>query len=447
MNSSAAPPGPRGLEAYRFFGGGSATKAFEFLQATARRYGPVSSFRVLNQRICLVDDAEVIREILVTQQHKFIRDTGATLLRELVGDGLLTSEEPRHRERRRIMQPAFHRAQVESYATAMVSESERLSNSWAQDQTLDIAMEMRRVTLAIVGSALFGVDFGSCATAVAEVLRRAIRRSARLALFLTVLEPLLLQYRRLNPRGPSLLFRSERAELERIIAPILEARRTAGTRDVLSLLLERSGVDGLTLTDEDVRNEIVTLVLAGHETTATALTWTWYLLGRHPAVEKRLHEELDSVLSGRLPALDDVPRLRWTSMVFTEAMRLYPPALAFGRRPVEPVTLGGYSIAPGTSVLVSPYITQRNPAYFCRPDEFLPQRWESISPPPFAYFPFGGGAKMCVGEPFAKLEGAVVLATLAQRWKLVDQNESHAGIAAGVTLNPDRQILMRCVAR
>src|SRR4051812_19022886 len=188
--TSNLPPGPRGLKAYGFLGGGSAAKAFAFLERTAKEYGPVSMFQVLGQRICLVDDAEIIRQILVTEQHRFIRDTGATLLRELVGDGLLTSDEPLHVERRRILQPAFHRAQIASYAQLMVAESERLSEGWQDGQELDIGVEMRRVTLSIVGSALFGVDFGSDVERIADILRRAVRRSARLSLLVVLFEPL-----------------------------------------------------------------------------------------------------------------------------------------------------------------------------------------------------------------------------------------------------------------
>jgi cytochrome P450 len=212
-------------------------RAVAFLQRTARTYGPVSSFRVLNQRICLVDDADIIRQILVTDQHKFVRDSGATLLRELVGDGLLTSDEPRHRERRRVMQPAFHREQVASYARSMSDESERLAKTWLPARRVDIGSEMKRLTLSIVGSALFGIDFGASTTRIAEVLQKAIRRSAYISLALPLLEPFLVAYRRHRPNRPSLFFRRERSELEEIIAPILRTRSERAAGDVLSLLL------------------------------------------------------------------------------------------------------------------------------------------------------------------------------------------------------------------
>jgi cytochrome P450 len=188
-------------------------------------------------------------------------------------------------------------------------------------------------------------------------------------------------------------------------------------------------------------------VLAGHETTSTALTWAWYLLATHPAVAERLYAELDTVLGDRDPGLDDVAQLPYANAVFTEALRLYPPALAFGRRPLRTCGLGGYSIPAGASIFVSPYITQRDARWFADPETFRPERWFGEAPPKFAYFPFGGGAKMCIGESFAKLEGVIVLATLARRYRLALVDPQAVGIAPGATLRPDRPILMRPVPR
>ena len=196
-----------------------------------------------------------------------------------------------------------------------------------------------------------------------------------------------------------------------------------------------------------MQNEVVTFVLAGHETTATALTWTWYLLARHPHVGERLQAELDEVLNGRMPQFEDVPRLPYTAHVFKEALRLYPPALLFARRPKTDIELGGYKIARGQSIFLSPYITQRNPKYFENPDQFEPERWDRFQGPKFAYFPFGGGAKMCIGEPFARLEGVLALAVLAQRWTLRPESDAPVGIGNEAVLNPDQTITMRPIAR
>jgi cytochrome P450 len=437
------PPGPRGWETLGFFGGGSAGGILAFLANTSRRYGPVSGFRVLNARIYVIDEPALIDEILVRRQHSFVRDTGATLLRELVGDGLLTSEEPRHRERRRMLQPAFHRAHIAAYAGAMVAEAARTADEWATRSSIDVGVEMRRLTLSVVGSALFGADMRASADAVAAVLARVTRKVAGIAALLAFCEPLLLAYRRRFPHGPSLLFGPERRELEKVIAPIVAQRRVCGGRDIVSLLLAERDERGAALTDEDVRNEVVTLVLAGHETTATALTWAWYLLATHPAVAAKLHAELDAVLGDREPNLDDVAHLTYTAAVFSETLRLYPSAPAFGRRPVADVTLGGYTIPRGSSIFVSPYITQRNPRWFADPDAFVPERWVGTPPPKFAYFPFGGGAKMCIGEPFSKLEGVLVLATLARRLDLNMIDDAKIGVTTGPTLRPERPIFMR----
>jgi cytochrome P450 len=417
-----------------------------FLSQTSRRYGPVAGFRVFGARVYVIDEPQLIEEILVRRQHEFGRDTGATLLRELVGDGLLTSEEPRHRERRRMLQPAFHRAQIATYAGSMVREAAHLADDWTARSSIDIAAEMRRVTLAVVGAALFGADMRAQADEVADVLRRVVKKASSIAPLVALGEPLVSAYRRRFPRRPSLFFRRERRELEAIIAPIVAQRRADGGRDIVSLLLAERDERGAALSDEDVRNEVVTLVLAGHETTATALTWAWYLLATHPAVRAKFHAELDAVLGDRDPTLEDVAHLPYTGAIFSETLRLYPPAPAFGRRPIADVTLGGYAIPRGTSIFLSPYVTQRNPRYFADPDAFVPERWVA-TPAKFTYFPFGGGAKMCIGEPFSKLEGVLILATLARRLELTLIGLANVGIASGATLRPDRPIRMRPATR
>lgn len=416
------PPGPRGVDVLGFVRG-----PLLFLEKMARTYGPVSHFRLLGQRVYLVDDAELIQEVLVTRQHLFDRDNGATLLRELVGDGLLTRDEPLHRERRRALQPAFHRAQVASYAGVMAREAA----GWNCAARFDVTAEMRRLTLSIVGATLFGADFRDSADRIAEVLSRVIGRSRWIAPMLPFLEPVARVYRRRWPVGRSLFFPSERKELERVLRPVIEARRRGQGEDILSLLLDQ-------LADRDAVNEIVTLVLAGHETTSTALTWAWHLLAANPQVERKLHAEVDE-----RPGCEDFLQFPYTGMVFAEAMRLYPPAPAFGRRPRQDIVLGGYDIPKGSSVFVSPYVTQRNERYFARPLCFEPERWEGSSIPKFAYFPFGGGAKMCIGDMFAKMEGVLVLAGIARNWRLVPDDATPVGTSLGITLRPNRPLWMR----
>ena len=419
MTTQQTIPGPRGRDALRFLGFGSSDGLLAYFLETAQRYGPISYLRVLGQHVVLLDDADLIEDVLQTQQHRFVRDAGAALLREITGDGVLTLDDPEHLRRRRLLQPAFHRARIEHYVASMRAIAQRAADRWHGCERIDVGAEMMRLTLDVVGTALFGDEVG-CADQIADVVSSIGRRGGRLQPLLAALAPALLTVRKHLPQNVRLVFGRERAALEGIVDPIIARRRAAGTggNDLLSMLLEARDETGAVLSDVDIRNELITFVLAGHETTSSALTWAWYLLGRHPNVEARFHSEVDAVLGGRTATMDDVRQLPYTASVFAEALRLYPPAAAFARRPTERVTLGGYAIPRYASVFVSPYVTHRNPRYFAEPLAFRPERWEGAEPPKFAFFPFGGGAKMCIGEAFARAEGVVVLATIAQSWRL-----------------------------
>jgi cytochrome P450 len=435
------PPGPRGLETLGFFGRGSATGALGFVEKTARQYGPVSSFRVLHQRIFVFNDADLIRDVLVTRQHDFERDIGARFLRELVGDSVITRMEPQHRERRRVLQPAFHREQIESYANVMIDFSMRAVSEWAGQQEIAVGSEMRKLTLSIVGASLFGADFTLAAGEIAAILRRVFQKARIVMPLMGPLRPFMVSYRKLFPRGPSLFFEAERRALDRIVMPLIEERRRASSKDIVSLLI------AMELSDRDARDEIVTFVLAGHETTATALTWACYLLARHPEVSARIAAEVDEVLEDRRMTFDDVGKLRYTAMVFNEVLRLYPPAPLFGRRAVRNIDFGAFTVPKGASVMLSPWITHRDSRYWERPEAFEPERWESSTAPKFAFFPFGGGAKMCIGDAFAKFEGIIVLAEMARRFHFALAEQQDVGIRTGVTLQPDRPIRLLTVPR
>jgi cytochrome P450 len=435
------PPGPRGLETLGFFGRGSATGALGFVEKTARQYGPVSSFRILHQRIFVFNDADLIRDVLVTRQHDFERDIGARFLRELVGDSVITRMEPQHRERRRVLQPAFHREQIESYANVMIDFSMRAVSEWAGQQEIAVGSEMRKLTLSIVGASLFGADFTLAAGEIAAILRRVFQKARIVMPLMGPLRPFMVSYRKLFPRGPSLFFEAERRALDRIVMPLIEERRRASSKDIVSLLI------AMELSDRDARDEIVTFVLAGHETTATALTWACYLLARHPEVSARIAAEVDEVLEDRRMTFDDVGKLRYTAMVFNEVLRLYPPAPLFGRRAVRNIDFGAFTVPKGSSVMLSPWITHRDSRYWERPEAFEPERWESSTAPKFAFFPFGGGAKMCIGDAFAKFEGIIVLAEMARRFHFALAEQQDVGIRTGVTLQPDRPIRLLTVPR
>lgn len=434
LTNKMYPPGPRGFETFGFFGRGSPAGTLGFVERTVHRYGPVSSFRLLFQRIFVFDDAELIRDVLVTRQHDFERDIGARFLRELVGDSVITRMEPRHRERRRVLQPAFHREQIESYANTMADLSARAIPRWAAQSEIIVGIEMRKLTLAIVGASLFGADFTSAAEEIAGVLYRVFKKARVVMPLMGPMRPLLTLYRRLFPRGPSIFFEPERRELDRIVMPLINQRRRQSAKDIVSLLL------AMDLSDRDARDEIVTFVLAGHETTATALTWAAYLLAQHPQVSSRIEAEVDEVLGDRRITFDDVANLRYTASVFNETLRLYPPAPLFGRRAVRDVDYGGFTVPKGSTVMLSPYITHRDARYWERPEAFEPERWENSTAPKFAFFPFGGGAKMCIGDAFAKMEGVIVLAEMARRFRVALAEPADVGIMTGVTLQPDRPI-------
>ena len=439
---NAAIPGPRGAANVRVLADVGRNGLVPALQRLARRYGPISAFTLGTQRLVFVDDAGLVEQMLVTRQHAFSRDVGAALASDLLGEGLLTTEDPPHLARRRLMAPAFHRARIASYADAIVTEAERCADRMTGEREVDIGGEMTALTLAAVGAALFGADVRGSTARVAAVLGRFTGRGNLFALGLLLAAPALDTIRRRRKKTPT-FFRAERAELEAIVAPLIAQRRAeARGNDLLSLLLDARDDGGRGLDDEALRSEVVTLVLAGHETTSTALTWAWQLLARHPDVERTMHAELERVLGGRAPTFDDLGALRYTTHVFNETMRLYPPVPAFGRRPLAAIELGGYTIAKGTSIYVSPYVTQRNPAYFDDPDTFRPERWHGEAPPKFAYFPFGGGSKMCIGESFAQLEGVLALATIGRRLALRSIAGNAVEPSRGALLRPERPIVL-----
>jgi cytochrome P450 len=436
------PPGPHGREVLGFFGAKYAPHSLGFLEQTARQYGPISYFRLIRQHTYLLDDTDLIKEVLMTQQHLFARDFGATILKELIGDGLITREEPLHRERRRVLQPAFHREQVASYVDIIASESIRALDTWQGCASVDIGEEMRLLTLSIIGSSLFGPEFRGSAQEITEVLQRVRQRTRSIVVAATLLKPLVRRYRRTFPESRSLFFPKERADLHRILQPLIAQKQRSGARDVLSLLLAQQDDPDNALNDEAIRNEMVTFVLAGHETTATALTWACYLLATHPYAQERLAEEAQAVLANREPTIDDLSRLTYAAAVFNETLRLFPPAGVFGRRALQKMTLGGYEIPQGATILLSPYITQRNPRYFDNPEAFMPERWEASVPPRFSFFPFGGGAKICIGEPMARTEGVLILSEIARRFQLLNTSGRKIGINPRVTVVPDQPVIL-----
>jgi len=390
-----------------------------FLQAAHSECGDITFFKLGPQEVYFLNHPDYIRDVLVTHHQSFIKGRALQRSKRLLGEGLLTSEGEFHRRQRRLAQPAFHRARINSYALSMTEYAERTAARWHDGETLDISHEMMELTLSIVGKTLFDADVESEAQEIGEALTTVIELfNALLLPFSELLEKL--------PSPQKRRFQRAKDRLDATIYRMIDERRRSGEDhgDLLSMLLlaqDEEG-DGGRMTDEQVRDEALTIFLAGHETTANALTWTWYLLSQHPAVEERLHAELSAILEdGRLPTVEDVPRLRYTEMVLAEVMRLYPPAWALGRLSVKEHEVGGYTIPPRSLVLLSPYVMHRDERYFPDAARFDPERWTQSARearPTYAYFPFGGGPRRCIGEGFAWMEGILLIATLARGWRM-----------------------------
>jgi cytochrome P450 len=329
----------------------------------------------------------------------------------------------------------------------MVACSARTSDRWRDGETLDIAQEMMRLTLAIVGKTLFDADVESEAKEIGAALTSIMQ------LFDRITKPFPEILNRL-PLPSNFRFRRASRRLDETIYRIINERRRSGEDrgDLLSMLLVATDTegDGTGMTDRQLRDEAMTIFLAGHETTANALAWTWYLLSQHPEVEARLHAEIDEVLQGRLPSADDFSRLKYTEMVFAESMRLYPPAWAMGRQVLEDYKIDSYTIPSGTIILMSPYVMHHDERYYAEPFRFDPERWTEEARavrPKFSYFPFGGGPRVCIGEQFAWMEGVLVLATLAQRWRMRLAPDQDVRPKPLITLRPRGGIRMRMERR
>lgn len=445
MASMQQPPGPKpklpGAQLFGFIG--FRRSPLTFLTDMAHRYGNIVHFQMGTQHAFLLNHPDFIKDVLVTNNESFIKGRALQRSKRLLGEGLLTSEGEHHRRQRRLAQPAFHRKRIESYGALMSEYAARTSERWHDGETLDIAHEMMRLTLAIVGKTLFDADVEADAEEIGRALTEIMELFNMLMLpFSEYLEKL--------PLPQTRRFERARARLDAVIYRIInERRRTCADRgDLLSMLLLAQDEEGAgeQMTDEQLRDELMTIFLAGHETTANALAWTWYLLAEHPEIETKLHSELDAVLaSDQLPSVADLPRLRYTEMVFAEAMRLYPPAWAIGRLVIKDYAVESYLLPVGSLVLLSPYLMHRDARFFPDPLRFDPERWTTEareSRPAYAYFPFGGGARRCIGEGFAWMEGALLIATLARRWRvrlIADQKvEAHPRI----TLRPKNGVLV-----
>lgn len=397
-----------------------------------------SYFNIGKTDFYLVNKPEYIREILVTRNRDFVRGRGFEQLKRMLGEGLLTTEGETHLKERRLTQPAFHRQRIASYAETMVKYAKQTNQSWHNGQELDMFQEMMRMTMMIVAEALLGTNVESESYEIAEALNQS--RGNFRTRTLPIIGPLVSNLRFLpsNKR-----FRAAKTRVDQTIYRIINERRASGEDkgDLLSMLLEAqdSEGDGSRMSNKQVRDEVTTLFIAGHETAANTLTWAWYLLSQNPQAVEALHAELDEVLGGRAPTFEDVPNLKYTEKVITEVMRVRPPAWIVGRQAAKTTLLGKYTIPAGANIFVSQYLMHRNPEFYVEPEKFKPERWTpefKAQLPKFAYFPFGGGPHLCIGEPFAWMEAQLALATLAQKWQPRLDPNAHVAMQPLVTLRP-----------
>ncbi|MDB4882628.1 MAG: Cytochrome [Gemmatimonadetes bacterium] len=395
-------------------------RPLDFFTGLARTYGDVAGIRIAGQPVVVVSDPDRIRDVLVTHGRAFHKGRGLERAKMLLGDGLLTSEDQLHLRQRRLAQPAFHRARIASYADTMATYAARRAEGWRDGQTLDVSREMAAYTLAVVGKTLFDADIEGEAHEIGEALSAAI---AAFNFSVLPFGELLVKL----PLPMTIRFRRGRDRLDATIYRLIAERRASSDDrgDLLSMLLlahDTEG-DGSGMSDLQLRDEAMTLLLAGHETTANLLAWSWYLLSQHPDAEARLHAEVDAIGADSLGA-DDLARLPYTRAVLTETMRLFPPAWIVGRRAMQEYALGEHLLPARTIVLMSQWIVHRDPRWWPEVEAFQPERWmpggSALDParPKFSYFPFGAGTRVCIGEQFAWLEGTLALATIARRWRL-----------------------------
>lgn len=435
------PPGPSGVP---FFGSYFELKRSptDFFLRLRQDYGEISYFRLAHQHVTLLTRPDFVQEVLMTHESNFTKSRILQRAKRVLGEGLLTSEGEFHLRQRRLAQPAFHRERLVGYGETMCTVAARACERWRDGEQVDMGREMLRITLAIVGLTLFSTDVEGDAVEIGRAM------SALFATFELMVLPFA-DYLHLLPLPAMRRAERARRQLDRYIYDMIERRRRSGedTGDLLSTLLLAVDAEGGTgsMTDKQVRDEALTLFLAGHETTAVALTWAWYLLATHPEAEARFHEELTRVLGERLPTPSDLPALEYSERVFAETLRLYPPAWAIGRMAKKPIRIYNYEIRGGDVCIVSPFVTHRDPRWWPDPERFEPDRFlpeAKQGRPRFAYFPFGGGTRVCIGERFAWMEAVLVLATLGQRWRWRLVPGQNIGLRPQLTLRPDKPVRM-----
>lgn len=411
------PPGPKGLP---FLGNLRELQndRLNFLTQNREKYGDVVHFRIGPRRIYQLNNPEHVQYVLVKHPEQFQKTPSLKrAAQDSIGQGLLTSDGELHKRQRRLVQPAFHHKRIAAYADTMVGYTDDMLKQWDDGKQVGILNEMMHLTMRIVGKTLFDTDVYDDADSIGAAISIGLEATTdRVSRPLQLLDKL--------PTAKNRQRKEALQVIEHTITRFIDERRANGEDkgDLLSMLLMAvDEQDGGQMTNKQVRDEAMTLFIAGHETTANALSWTFYLLGQHPDIEQKVAEEINRVLDGRLPTLADLPKMPYLEMVVKESMRLYPPAWTTSREAQEDIELGGYSIPKGSIIMTVMYVLHRDPRYWDKPEEFVPERFSAENEPnipKYAYFPFGGGPRVCVGNQFAMMEAQLVLATILQRYQL-----------------------------
>ena len=445
------PPGPAYILPYRLLRK-FLRDPLKVLIDISHTYGDIAHFKFGRQNVYLLNHPDYIEDVLVTNYKNFIKSRGLQVSKRLLGNGLVTSEGEYHDKQRHLIQPTFYPKRIKSYADIMVNQAIDMCNSWHDGTILDIHKEMIKLTLAIICKTVLGYDIEPGHDEVGDALKTCMQYFNRL----------LMPFGELIEKIPLLPinkgFQTAKRDLDSIVYRMIKEHRKKLDKghekkkddDLLFTLLQAQDEDAgiVKITDEQLRDEVMTIFLAGHETTANALTWTYYLLSEHPTIETKLQEELHSIFGSNRTTItvDDVPGLEYTEKILTESMRLYPPAWALGRQVIDDYKVGGYSIPEGSIILMSQYVMHRNPRYFHEPDRFYPDRWtEEFKKqlPRFSYFPFGGGIRGCIGEPFAWLEAILLLATISRQWRMKHVPSHKVELKALITLRPKYGMQMK----
>jgi cytochrome P450 len=445
MTTKIYPPGPKGSV---FTGAANdfRKERVRFLKESRDQYGDIVHFKLFQRHAYLLNHPDYIRAVLVENPEKFHK---SPLLKqttkELIGYGSLVIEGDYWKQRRRLIQPAFHHHRIAAYADVMVEYTQQMLKNWQTGATYDMTDQMMKLTLGIAAKTLFDADVSDQANKIGNAITVGLH-----ATMARMQRPILNFFDWLPTRANR--ERKQSGEvLHNVVMGMINERRASGEDkgDLLSMLLLSKDEDGTAMNDREIHDEAMTLFIAGHETTALALTWTFYLLAQNPDIVEKLMQELDGVLGGRAPTMNDLAALPYSEMIVKEAMRLYPPAWVVSRLAIEPLTVGDYHIDASSLVLMSPYVMHRDARYFPEPERFLPERFSAEnekSLPKYAYFPFGGGPRVCIGNQFAMMEARLVLATVMQQY----QPELVAGqqivLNPLITLRPRDGIQMRVAA-